>query len=115
PRGREFKHTDVDVEVNDGDLIYGLQVIHTPGHTPGSICLYYPAEKALFIGDLIVNENNILTEIPTQYSLDPEKNREAIKHVYEVVDFELLLPSHGEPILKNGKEKLLTLIKSFEK
>lgn len=113
PKGREFRYVNIDVEVDDGDEIYGLKVIHTPGHTPGSICLYYPSESALFIGDLIVHENNVLAEIPMEYSLNPERNREAIKRVCELVDFELLLPSHGEPILKDGKKKLLTLIETF--
>lgn len=114
PRGREFRYVNVDVKVDNGDEIHGLKVIHTPGHTPGSICLHHSAEKALFIGDLIVNENNILAEIPTQYSLDPEGNRRSIKKVYESVDFKLLLPSHGEPILKNGRRRLLKLIEKLE-
>ena len=45
---------------NDGDFIslpnnpsFGLQVIATPGHTPDSVTLYSPAEKAAFVGDAI--------------------------------------------------------------
>ncbi|MBU0619049.1 MBL fold metallo-hydrolase [Patescibacteria group bacterium] len=30
-----------------------LQIIHTPGHTQGSVCFYCPAEKLIFTGDLI--------------------------------------------------------------
>jgi glyoxylase-like metal-dependent hydrolase (beta-lactamase superfamily II) len=45
----------VDRTVKEGDLIrFGqefLQVIHTPGHTPGSICLY--GQKNLFTGDTL--------------------------------------------------------------
>jgi len=39
--------------LDDGDVLAefgGLRVIHTPGHTPGSICLYRPAEHLLFSG-----------------------------------------------------------------
>jgi hydroxyacylglutathione hydrolase len=42
-------------EINDGDIInlsgIGFSVIHTPGHSPGSICLYHPG--VLFSGDLL--------------------------------------------------------------
>ena len=36
----------------EGDTIAGLRVIHAPGHTPGSICLFAPEESALFLGDV---------------------------------------------------------------
>ena len=42
-----------DIQLNDGDTIAGLTSIHTPGHTPGSICLFDPASKILFVGDLL--------------------------------------------------------------
>ena len=40
-----------DTVLTDGMEIEGWSVIHTPGHTPGSICLYKAAEKALISGD----------------------------------------------------------------
>ena len=43
--------------LRDGDRIevgsVKLEVVHTPGHTPGSICLYDPVNKALFTGDTL--------------------------------------------------------------
>jgi len=42
--------------LHDGDefpILGGLRVIHTPGHTPGSVCLYAPAHRLLFSGDLL--------------------------------------------------------------
>jgi len=40
-----------DILLEDGDKIGDYQVIHTPGHTSGSICLYNPNNKVLFVGD----------------------------------------------------------------
>ncbi len=40
-----------DTLLTDGMQIEGWQVIHTPGHTPGSICLYKESEKTLISGD----------------------------------------------------------------
>jgi len=111
----EVEAVKVDVEVNDGDVINNLKVIHTPGHTPGSICLYHQIDKALFIGDLVINENDNLNEIPIKYSLNPDENRKSIKKVYEELDFEILLPSHGKPIIGNAKEKMKMLIEKLAK
>jgi glyoxylase-like metal-dependent hydrolase (beta-lactamase superfamily II) len=47
--------------LDDGDLICGLRVIHAPGHTPGSICLWSAGESALFTGDVLNNERGIRT------------------------------------------------------
>jgi glyoxylase-like metal-dependent hydrolase (beta-lactamase superfamily II) len=40
--------------LKDGDIIFGLRVISTPGHTPGSICFYDDAAKVLFSGDTTI-------------------------------------------------------------
>lgn len=43
--------------LNDGDIIsvgkMELHVLHTPGHSPGSVCFYEPNEKVLFSGDTL--------------------------------------------------------------
>lgn len=43
--------------LEDGDSVQlgslGFSVIHSPGHTPGSLCLYCPQEKVLFAGDTL--------------------------------------------------------------
>ncbi|MFW6774090.1 MBL fold metallo-hydrolase [Nocardioides sp. CPCC 205120] len=57
----ELTHTDElwDVDLSDGqEIAVGgttLQVLHTPGHAPGAVCLYAPELGAVFTGDTLFN------------------------------------------------------------
>jgi glyoxylase-like metal-dependent hydrolase (beta-lactamase superfamily II) len=52
----ENASVEVDMVLTDGEeLTYceGIIVIHTPGHTPGQICLYHKESKTLIVGDAL--------------------------------------------------------------
>ena len=56
-----------DFLLTEGTLRAGnieLEVIHTPGHSPGSICLYWPSHKALFAGDVTFEQGVGRTDLP---------------------------------------------------
>ena len=59
---------EIDVPVNDGDkLLVGtteVHVLHTPGHTQGSICLWLPTERKLFSGDTLFRDSIGRTDLP---------------------------------------------------
>ncbi len=59
---------DIDVPVKDGDkLLVGateVHMLHTPGHTPGSICLWLPAERKLVAGDTLFRDSIGRTDLP---------------------------------------------------
>ncbi len=112
-----YRHEPVDVDIllkHDDTLYDRFKVIHVPGHTPGSICLLDQELRALFPGDLVYEENGVLYEIPSQYSLDPSANREQIRKMLEY-EFKHVLPSHGKPILGNGYEKWRELVEKLMK
>ena len=51
-----------DFLLQEGDLSLGkldMKVFHTPGHSPGSACLYLPEDKVLFSGDVVFKEGLI--------------------------------------------------------
>jgi glyoxylase-like metal-dependent hydrolase (beta-lactamase superfamily II) len=59
-RGRFFASMTPELPaftpIRDGDVLPvlgGLEVIHTPGHTPGSVCLYGARDRVLFVGDVL--------------------------------------------------------------
>jgi glyoxylase-like metal-dependent hydrolase (beta-lactamase superfamily II) len=93
----------VDIALKDGDTIEalgGLQVIHVPGHTPGSIALYQPDQRIMFFGDVIRNNpgKGLQVGIPENYNVDTEQTKaDARKLLAYAIDYALF--SHGEPIL----------------
>lgn len=73
----------------DGTLI---NVLHTPGHSPGSICLYLPDTKVLISGDVIFNQGIGRTDLPGGSG---EELKQSIKRL-SLLDAEYLLPGHGD-------------------
>jgi hydroxyacylglutathione hydrolase len=69
-----------------------LSIMHTPGHSPGSITLYLPANKSLFTGDLIFHEGVGRTDLPGG---DGAQLKASIQRLTGL-DVETLLPGHGE-------------------
>ena len=47
------KQAPAELALHEGDDYFGWKVIHTPGHTPGSICLYNQKENSLISGDTL--------------------------------------------------------------
>ncbi len=96
--GRYFRMPEPDFFLGTGDLILGknrFEVISTPGHSPGSICLYWPVRKALFTGDLIFQQGIGRTDLPGG---DGSQLKESIKKI-AALDVEYLLPGHGGPVV----------------
>ena len=79
-------------EVRFGDTV--LQVIHTPGHTPGHVSLYEPASKSLFTGDTLFRESIGRTDLPGgDYSWIM---RSILERILPLGDEVKVFPGHGE-------------------
>jgi glyoxylase-like metal-dependent hydrolase (beta-lactamase superfamily II) len=86
-----------DFFLREGDLSLDsldLEIIHTPGHSPGSLCIYWHSQKALFTGDLVFREGIGRTDLPGG---DGTRLKESIKRLMDL-DVEWLLPGHGDII-----------------
>jgi hydroxyacylglutathione hydrolase len=59
---------EIDRSVNDGESIkvgsINANILFTPGHTEGSVCLYFPAEKKLVAGDTLFAGSIGRTDLP---------------------------------------------------
>jgi glyoxylase-like metal-dependent hydrolase (beta-lactamase superfamily II) len=93
----------VDRELSDGDEIDaldGIQVVHTPGHTPGSICLYSPKRRLLFVGDTAANLFRLRGPIGW-FTEDMAQAKESIRKL-ATLDFEVVFFGHGQLIDKEA-------------
>ncbi len=84
--GVQFSSEPTDFTLEEGDVIeladIKLDVIHTPGHSPGGICLYSKDDGIVFVGDTLFADSIGRTDMPS---------------------------GNGPQLIKNIKEKLLTL------
>jgi hydroxyacylglutathione hydrolase len=81
-----------DRDILDIDTGVTIEVLHTPGHTPGSIALFYKEEKALFSGDAVV----VPGRMPI-YS-DPVVFVRSIQRLKGIEEIKHFLPGHDMPV-----------------
>ena len=100
----------VDRALKEGDILdlgdsLGLEVIHTPGHSGGSICLWLAEEGVLFSGDAIP----MLGEMPI-YD-DPFESVKSIKRLKAIVGIKVLLAAWDQP--RDGEQAYLIMDESL--
>ena len=103
---------DVDVQLEGDEVLKplgGLRVILTPGHTPGSICLYAPEPKLLFVGDALQRRRKKLRLPAKMVSTDMEEAITSIKKMAEL-DLEIICFGHGRPLFEDAHSRLVALI-----
>ncbi|MFI3316605.1 MAG: MBL fold metallo-hydrolase [Rikenellaceae bacterium] len=99
--------TTIDVDLSErSEISFGnttLQVIETPGHTPGHVSLFEPVQKSLFTGDTLFKESIGRTDLPGgDYSWIMESILKSIIPLGDDVEF---FPGHG-PSSTIGHEAL---------
>lgn len=85
-----------DLFLNEGDQItvghLKLQVIHSPGHSPGSVCFYLPEEKFLISGDTLFEGSIGNLRLPTA---EPLHMWESLKKLAKLPPDTQVVPGHG--------------------
>jgi len=88
-----------------GVNLFILEVIHTPGHTPGSISLYSKKHKLLFVGDAINNRFIKMRYPPKSVSTSLDEAVSSARKLVEL-DFESICFGHGKPVIGNARLRL---------
>lgn len=86
-------------EISAGDLT--LKVLHTPGHTPGSVCFVADDGRALFAGDTLFSGSIGRTDFPGG---DWGAMAQSLKKLMHIPEDYCVYPGHGE-CTSIGKEK----------
>ncbi|MET3293100.1 UNVERIFIED_CONTAM: glyoxylase-like metal-dependent hydrolase (beta-lactamase superfamily II) [Brevibacillus sp. OAP136] len=123
PNGQQFIHllqsiepAVVDRTVRDGERLpwcSGIDIIHTPGHTPGHLSLYIQESKTLIAGDAVVVEAGRLEIANPQFSLDLE---EALRSVRRLLDYEIehIVCYHGGKYTNDVGQGLRDLLSRYD-
>jgi glyoxylase-like metal-dependent hydrolase (beta-lactamase superfamily II) len=91
-------------------VLGGLRVIHTPGHTPGSICLYSPLHRFVIVGDMLQRVRGGAVTLPNYFfSDDMTQARRSIARLADL-DVETILFSHYPPYREDARAALRKLV-----
>ncbi len=105
---RQFRVGKVDYYLTEGEFKADnlvqekLEILHTPGHSPGQVAIYWPAKKALAVGDDVFYHNTGRVDLPGG---DPFQLKQSINRLSEL-DVEYLLCGHPyeNPGVIQGKD-----------
>ena len=107
---RMFGGGKVDLVLSEGELLTNppttskLDVIHTPGHSPGEICLYWAQAKTLAVGDVVFYRSTGRTDLPGG---DQGLLKDSIQRLAQL-DVEYLLCGHpyNHPGVIKGRDAI---------
>ncbi|MFZ3382302.1 MAG: MBL fold metallo-hydrolase [Candidatus Methanoperedens sp.] len=92
-----------DILLAGGEKLGDLEIIHTPGHTPGGICLYDPISKNLFSGDTVFQDGSFgRTDL---YGGDSSQLTGSIKKL-TLLDVKIMYPGHGDIVMNNANDQI---------
>ncbi len=106
------KPVAVDYSLVDGEVLpwrEKVQVVHTPGHTPGSICLHIPGSKLLVAGDALQHKLGRLYLPAPGVTWDRRQARDSIEKL-KSLDFETICFSHFPPLRHDAKKAVEELL-----
>lgn len=91
----------------------GLQVLHTPGHTPGSVCFHLPEHGVLFTGDMLL-ANGRRFRRPVYFPGTNLGDYRASMERLAGLSFDTACVGHGEPLLAEGTARLQEMLANYQ-
>jgi len=106
----------VDIPLAGGEVLSplgGLRVIHTPGHTPGSISLYAPRQRMLIVGDALRKRYGSLWLPSGLVSDSSEQALDSIKRLAPL-EIDIICFGHVRPLREKAGEKVQDLLNRYQ-
>jgi glyoxylase-like metal-dependent hydrolase (beta-lactamase superfamily II) len=96
------------VAVGDGDRVFGLDIIETPGHTPGHISVLDPSGSLLVAGDALNGSDGGVIGPNPQFSADMTIANQSVAKLAGF-PYEALLFGHGDPVESGASDLVAAL------
>lgn len=106
--GFQMSKARVDTTLTDGEelpYLGGISIIHTPGHTPGHICIYLNGSKVLIAGDVLAIDGGVLVPGPKHYNYDNKAALESLKKISNY-DIDSVICYHGGFYNKDANSRI---------
>jgi glyoxylase-like metal-dependent hydrolase (beta-lactamase superfamily II) len=87
------------------NLLGGMMILHTPGHTAGHLARYLPALRLFLAGDLLRYEEGAIRPSPTGFAFDPDGALDSARSAARL-DFGCFIGYHGGCAVSGAKELL---------
>jgi glyoxylase-like metal-dependent hydrolase (beta-lactamase superfamily II) len=94
--------------VGDGDNVFGLEIVESPGHTPGHICVFDAAAGILVTGDALNGTGGGVAPPDPSFSEDMTVAMETVLKLSGFT-YEVALFGHGEPLLEGASAAVAAL------
>jgi glyoxylase-like metal-dependent hydrolase (beta-lactamase superfamily II) len=104
----EVAPAGVDLRLVGGEelgVLGGVQILHSPGHTAGHLCLYLPALSLLVAGDLLRLEDGVIREAPSGFAADADQALDSARTI-AALGFERFIGYHGGYTVSGARELL---------
>lgn len=112
-----FPQPQVDEFLEEGQTLPirgGIRVLHTPGHTPGSICLLMEKQGLLFTGDTLLSDGRNFS----RSVFYPRSNRRvywaSVQRLTELV-FEAACAGHGKPCMEQASSHARLMLRLYQR
>jgi len=113
----ENSNVKVNTTLTDGEMLPycgGITVIHTPGHTPGHICLYHQRSKTLIAGDAMnILHGELVGPNEDPMSEDGVNANDAINSLKKLTDYDIknIITYHGGLFNDSPNDKIKDVIR----
>ena len=100
-----YQPVPVDRQTEDGTDLGSWQVVHTPGHTAGSVCYYHTERRVIIVGDALNHRRGRLGAPPLMFTPDMGQALASIQKI-AALDFEVCCFGHGPPLVGGAAKQV---------
>ena len=92
----------------DGDRVFDLTILHTPGHTPGHVSVHDTANGVLVAGDALTGDGGRVALPNEEFTPDYEEALRSVEYL-GTFDYATAYFGHGEPVMSGASDEARAL------